>query len=131
MEAAERHRRFFCAGCGNDWMTVLPEIDTCQICYHRSQLDIEPRIGAKVYIVTAINRCHWQTLAVVAASIKDASEKFSAYLADCQYKFDVNEIGRGQVKYRPFKNNEVMLDWLRTVGDQIEVIQTIETQEAA
>jgi hypothetical protein len=27
-----KYRRFICK-CGNDWMTVLPDIDTCQVCY--------------------------------------------------------------------------------------------------
>jgi hypothetical protein len=35
-----RHRRFTCKGCGTDWMTVLPDADTCQACYHRGQPDI-------------------------------------------------------------------------------------------
>jgi len=36
-----RHRRFTCKGCGADWMTVLPDVETCQVCYHRGQRDIE------------------------------------------------------------------------------------------
>jgi hypothetical protein len=27
-----KYRRFICK-CDNDWMTVLPDIDTCQVCY--------------------------------------------------------------------------------------------------
>jgi hypothetical protein len=34
------HRRFTCKGCGADWMTVMPDVDTCQVCYHRGQPDI-------------------------------------------------------------------------------------------
>lgn len=34
-----RHKRFTCK-CGADWMTVLPDVDTCQRCYHMGQPDI-------------------------------------------------------------------------------------------
>jgi hypothetical protein len=34
-------RRFTCKGCGADWMTVLPDVETCQRCYHMGQPDIE------------------------------------------------------------------------------------------
>lgn len=40
LHAAEKHRRFICANCGNDWMTVLPGIDTCQVCHHKATPDI-------------------------------------------------------------------------------------------
>lgn len=35
-----QHRQFLCVGCGCDWMTVLPDIKTCQVCYHMGQPDI-------------------------------------------------------------------------------------------
>ena len=39
MKPMSRHRRFTCK-CGADWMTVLPDVDTCQRCYHMRQPDI-------------------------------------------------------------------------------------------
>lgn len=33
------YRRFTCK-CGCDWMTILPDVDTCQVCYHLGQPDI-------------------------------------------------------------------------------------------
>lgn len=35
------YRRFLCSKCGRDWMTTLPGVDTCQVCYHKGQRDIE------------------------------------------------------------------------------------------
>lgn len=34
-----RRRNFTCK-CGADWMTVLPDVDTCQRCYNQGQPDI-------------------------------------------------------------------------------------------
>ena len=34
------HRQFFCIKCGCDWMTVLPDIDTCQMCYEKMTPDV-------------------------------------------------------------------------------------------
>jgi hypothetical protein len=35
-----RHRRFTCKGCGADWMTVLPDVETCQQCFNIGQPDM-------------------------------------------------------------------------------------------
>lgn len=33
------YRQFICK-CGCDWVTALPDVDTCQVCYHLGQPDI-------------------------------------------------------------------------------------------
>ncbi len=40
MKPTPRHRRYTCKCCGTDWMTVLPDVDTCQRCFNMDQPDI-------------------------------------------------------------------------------------------
>lgn len=35
-----KYRQFRCK-CGRDWVTVLPDVDTCQVCYHLGTPDIK------------------------------------------------------------------------------------------
>jgi hypothetical protein len=43
---AQTYRRFICA-CGADWMTVIPDIDTCQTCYNHGRHDLQDWIKSE------------------------------------------------------------------------------------
>jgi hypothetical protein len=40
LAAKPKYRQFRCK-CGCDWVTVLPDVDTCQVCYHLGTPDIK------------------------------------------------------------------------------------------
>lgn len=52
-----RHRRFTCK-CGTDWMTVLPGVDTCQVCYRMDQPDIEDWIKGALRCDVSSSDCN-------------------------------------------------------------------------